>query len=159
MLLALHHLSVFKFTLISCSGYLRLTYSSRLVSFVYDAHVGSNLKFKMTEFGTLEIVSTVETAKGEYEWSTPTQHRKPSADDGKTKNKDKNRGSKGTLKCLPLLDFQVMAFVHKLNTSRYSTSYHTIRFWHFPLGSIRQTLRSSLSKYKFSSLVSIHFFE
>ncbi|XP_068682638.1 lethal(3)malignant brain tumor-like protein 4 isoform X1 [Montipora foliosa] len=37
---------------------------------------GSNLKFKLTEFGTLEIVSTVETENGELECSTPTQHRK-----------------------------------------------------------------------------------
>jgi len=26
----------------------------------------------MNEFGTLEMVSTVETEKGEYEWSTAT---------------------------------------------------------------------------------------
>lgn len=35
---------------------------------------GSNLKFKLTEFGTLEIISTVETEKGEITWSTPTEH-------------------------------------------------------------------------------------
>ena len=33
------------------------------------------MKFKLTEFGTLEIVSTVETDKGEYEWSTKTEHQ------------------------------------------------------------------------------------
>ena len=37
---------------------------------------GSNLKFRMTEFGTLEILSTVETEKGEVEWSTATGHDK-----------------------------------------------------------------------------------
>ena len=31
------------------------------------------MKFKLTEFGTLEIISTVETDKGEYEWSTQTE--------------------------------------------------------------------------------------
>ena len=43
--------------------------------------LGSNLKFKLTEFGTLEIVSTVETDKGEYEWSTKTEHRTSTSDD------------------------------------------------------------------------------
>lgn len=42
---------------------------------------GSNLKFKLTEFGTLEIISTVETDKGEIQWSTPTEHRKSTSDD------------------------------------------------------------------------------
>ncbi|XP_031574253.1 lethal(3)malignant brain tumor-like protein 3 [Actinia tenebrosa] len=37
---------------------------------------GSSLKFKMTEFGTLEIVSTVETEKGEVEMSTFTSQTK-----------------------------------------------------------------------------------
>ena len=32
------------------------------------------MKFKLTEFGTLEIISTVETEKGEITWSTPTEH-------------------------------------------------------------------------------------
>ncbi|KAL9953264.1 hypothetical protein ACROYT_G040653 [Oculina patagonica] len=50
---------------------------------------GSNLKFKLTEFGTLEIISTVETDKGEYEWSTPTQHRKTSSDDRENNKKGK----------------------------------------------------------------------
>ncbi|KAJ7354960.1 lethal(3)malignant brain tumor-like protein [Desmophyllum pertusum] len=50
---------------------------------------GSNLKFKLTEFGTLEIISTVETEKGEYEWSTPTQHRKTSPDDSENVKKGK----------------------------------------------------------------------
>lgn len=50
---------------------------------------GSNLKFKLTEFGTLEIISTVETDKGEYEWSTPTQHRKSSTDDRENDKKGK----------------------------------------------------------------------
>lgn len=48
---------------------------------------GSNLKFKLTEFGTLEIVSTVETENGEYEWSTPTQHRKTSETESSKKGK------------------------------------------------------------------------
>lgn len=48
---------------------------------------GSNLKFKLTEFGTLEIVSTVETENGEYEWSTPTQHRKTSENENSKKEK------------------------------------------------------------------------
>lgn len=55
--------------------------------------IGSNLKFKLTEFGTLEIISTVETDKGEYEWSTPTQHRKSSTDD--RENDKKGKKSKG----------------------------------------------------------------
>ncbi|KAJ7374051.1 lethal(3)malignant brain tumor-like protein [Desmophyllum pertusum] len=42
---------------------------------------GSNLKFKLTEFGTLEIISTVETDKGEIQWSTPTEHRKSTSDE------------------------------------------------------------------------------
>ncbi|XP_067034654.1 lethal(3)malignant brain tumor-like protein 4 [Acropora muricata] len=42
---------------------------------------GSNLKFKLTEFGTLEIISTVETEKGEITWSTPTEHGCKSAND------------------------------------------------------------------------------
>lgn len=51
---------------------------------------GSNLKFKLTEFGTLEIVSTVETDKGEYEWSTPTQHRKTSETETSKKSGKRN---------------------------------------------------------------------
>ena len=43
--------------------------------------IGSNLKFKLTEFGTLEIISTVETEKGEITWSTPTEHRKSTSDE------------------------------------------------------------------------------
>ena len=43
--------------------------------------LGSNLKFKLTEFGTLEIISTVETEKGEITWSTPTEHGCKSAND------------------------------------------------------------------------------
>lgn len=35
----------------------------------------------MTEFGTLEIISTVETEKGEITWSTPTEHGCKSAND------------------------------------------------------------------------------
>lgn len=58
-----------------------------------DCFTGSNLKFKLTEFGTLEIISTVETDKGEYEWSTPTQHRKTSSDD--RDNNKKGKKSKG----------------------------------------------------------------
>ncbi|CAH3044292.1 unnamed protein product [Pocillopora meandrina] len=50
---------------------------------------GSNLKFKLTEFGTLEIISTIETDKGEYEWSTPTQHRKTSTDERESNKKSK----------------------------------------------------------------------
>lgn len=61
--------------------------------FVWIVLIGSNLKFKRTEFGTLEIISTVETDKGEYEWSTPTQHRKTSTDD--TENNKKGKKSKG----------------------------------------------------------------
>ena len=61
--------------------------------FVWIVLIGSNLKFKLTEFGTLEIISTVETDKGEYEWSTPTQHRKTSTDD--TENNKKGKKSKG----------------------------------------------------------------
>ena len=61
--------------------------------FVWIVLIGSNLKFKLTEYGTLEIISTVETDKGEYEWSTPTQHRKPSTDD--TENNKKGKKSKG----------------------------------------------------------------
>lgn len=48
---------------------------------------GSNLKFKLTEFGTLEIISTVETEKGEITWSTPTEHRKSSSEE--TNNTEK----------------------------------------------------------------------
>ncbi|KAK3710159.1 hypothetical protein QZH41_010559, partial [Actinostola sp. cb2023] len=50
---------------------------------------GSNLKFKLSEFGTLEMVSTVETDKGEYEWTTADSAPPPSdlmrgpPDDGK----------------------------------------------------------------------------
>ncbi|XP_029187358.2 lethal(3)malignant brain tumor-like protein 3 isoform X1 [Acropora millepora] len=47
---------------------------------------GSNLKFKLTEFGTLEIVSTVETENGECELSTPTQHRKTSENEADKKS-------------------------------------------------------------------------
>lgn len=47
--------------------------------------LGSNLKFRMTEFGTLEILSTVETDKGEVEWSTSTEHRETS-DTGKAES-------------------------------------------------------------------------
>ena len=43
--------------------------------------IGSNLKFKLTEFGTLEIISTVETEKGEITWSTSTEHRKSTGDE------------------------------------------------------------------------------
>lgn len=42
---------------------------------------GSNLKFKLTEFGTLEIISTVETEKGEITWSTQTEHRKSTSEE------------------------------------------------------------------------------
>ena len=59
--------------------------------------LGSNLKFKMTEFGTLEIVSTVETENGEYEWSTPTQHRKTSDTMEQTGKKAKNIAPKGKI--------------------------------------------------------------
>ena len=38
---------------------------------------GSNLKFRKTEYGTLEIVSMVETEQGEIEWSTATEQTKP----------------------------------------------------------------------------------
>ena len=47
----------------------------------FFSSAGSNLKFKLTEFGTLEIISTVETDKGEIQWSTPTEHRKSTSDD------------------------------------------------------------------------------
>ena len=47
----------------------------------FFSFAGSNLKFKLTEFGTLEIISTVETDKGEIQWSTPTEHRKSTSDD------------------------------------------------------------------------------
>ncbi len=63
------------------------------MNFVWIILTGSNLKFKLTEFGTLEIISTVETDKGEYEWSTPTQHRKTSSDD--RENNKKGKKSKG----------------------------------------------------------------
>lgn len=43
---------------------------------MFGQSIGSNLKFKMTEFGTLEIVSTVETEKGEVEMSTSTSQTK-----------------------------------------------------------------------------------
>lgn len=57
--------------------------------------LGSNLKFKLTEFGTLEIISTIETDKGEYEWSTPTQHRKTSTDEReRNKKSKKSKGNK-----------------------------------------------------------------
>lgn len=39
------------------------------------------MKFKLTEFGTLEIISTVETEKGEIQWSTPTEHRKSTSEE------------------------------------------------------------------------------
>jgi len=56
--------------------------------------LGSNLKFKLTEFGTLEIVSTVETENGECELSTPTQHRKTSENEADKKSqKSPNRGN------------------------------------------------------------------
>lgn len=57
--------------------------------------LGSNLKFKLTEFGTLEIISTIETDKGEYEWSTPTQHRKTITDERESNKKSKkSKGNK-----------------------------------------------------------------
>ena len=64
--------------------------------------IGSNLKFKLTEFGTLEIISTVETDKGEYEWSTPTQHRKTSTDDAENSKKGKKSKGDEIEKCFPL---------------------------------------------------------
>lgn len=63
--------------------------SSFSLSVIY---VGSNLKFKLTEFGTLEIVSTVETENGECELSTPTQHRKASENEADKKSSP-NRGN------------------------------------------------------------------
>lgn len=68
-----------------------------------DCFTGSNLKFKLTEFGTLEIISTVETDKGEYEWSTPTQHRKTSSDDRDNNKKGKKSKGKKIKKVSPLL--------------------------------------------------------
>ena len=59
-------------------------------------YLGSNLKFKLTEFGTLEIVSTVETENGEHECSTPTQHRKTND----TVTNKKAQGSLNRGKCL-----------------------------------------------------------
>ncbi|KAK2562372.1 Lethal(3)malignant brain tumor-like protein 1 [Acropora cervicornis] len=56
-------------------------YYNYLVESLFCCLVGSNLKFKLTEFGTLEIISTVETEKGEITWSTPTEHGCKSADD------------------------------------------------------------------------------
>ena len=66
--------------------------------------VGSNLKFKLTEFGTLEIISTVETDKGEIQWSTQTERRRSSSEDnqdtGKTtaeaETKAKDKGTDWT---------------------------------------------------------------
>ena len=58
-------------------------FPSRLVMDLFFSSFvsGSNLKFKLTEFGTLEIISTVETDKGEIQWSTPTEHRKSTSED------------------------------------------------------------------------------
>lgn len=44
-----------------------------------DHFTGSNLKFKMTEFGTLEIVSMVSTEKGQAEWTTSTDKKQESS--------------------------------------------------------------------------------
>lgn len=52
---------------------------------------GSNLKFKLTEFGTLEIISTVETEKGEIQWSTPTELRKTGSEKTNEKLRDGTR--------------------------------------------------------------------
>nr|XP_058973219.1 lethal(3)malignant brain tumor-like protein 3 [Pocillopora verrucosa]XP_058973220.1 lethal(3)malignant brain tumor-like protein 3 [Pocillopora verrucosa]XP_058973221.1 lethal(3)malignant brain tumor-like protein 3 [Pocillopora verrucosa] len=52
---------------------------------------GSNLKFKLTEFGTLEIISTVETEKGEIQWSTPTEHRKTGSEETNEKSSEGTR--------------------------------------------------------------------
>lgn len=73
---------------------------------IINAFLGSNLKFKLTEFGTLEIVSTVETENGEYEWSTPTQHRKTS--ENENSKKEKKSPSRGNLRESPPLIFQVL---------------------------------------------------
>lgn len=72
--------------------------------FVWIILIGSNLKFKLTEFGTLEIISTVETDKGEYEWSTPTQHRKTSSDDRENNKKGKKSKGDGKETFFPLLE-------------------------------------------------------
>ena len=50
-------------------------------TFTSVSFTGSNLKFKLTEFGTLEIISTVETEKGEITWSTQTEHRKSTSEE------------------------------------------------------------------------------
>ena len=55
---------------------------------------GSNLKFKLTEFGTLEIISTVETEKGEITWSTPTEHRKSNSDETNDTAKESTAANK-----------------------------------------------------------------
>ena len=52
------------------------------------------MKFKLTEFGTLEIISTVETDKGEIQWSTPTEHRKSTSEETNEAAKEGNAGDK-----------------------------------------------------------------
>lgn len=74
--------------------------------------IGSNLKFKLTEFGTLEIISTVETDKGEYEWSTPTQHRKTSTDDRENNKKGKKSKGDETINVF-LSDFSLLSIAKK----------------------------------------------
>lgn len=54
---------------------------------------GSDLKFKMTEFGTLEIVSTVSTDKGESEWSPSTQAKQEKASSPAKPNETNNQVS------------------------------------------------------------------
>lgn len=44
--------------------------------------LGSNLKFRKTEYGTLEIVSMVDTEQGQIECSTGTEDKKPTGKDG-----------------------------------------------------------------------------
>ena len=65
------------------------------------------MKFKLTEFGTLEIISTVETEKGEMTWSTPTEHRKSTSDESNDAAKEgaaATKKDKGTcpIKCVGL---------------------------------------------------------
>ncbi|XP_078362086.1 lethal(3)malignant brain tumor-like protein 4 [Oculina patagonica] len=62
---------------------------------------GSNLKFKLTEFGTLEIISTVETDKGEIQWSTPTEHRKSTSEETNETAKEGTAGDKKESKGTP----------------------------------------------------------
>lgn len=52
----------------------------------------------MTEFGTLDIISTVETEKGENEWSSATeQHKQLEENNTAAKSETLNNNKKGKI--------------------------------------------------------------